>query len=65
MTETEKAWASIRTWYEAIVKEPPYADFFDWGSPASDAAFETVEEAIMCRLPSDLRDTYLMFNGDN
>ncbi|MEQ8854369.1 SMI1/KNR4 family protein [Gimesia sp.] len=65
MTETEKAWASIRTWYEANVKEPPYADFFDWGSPASDEAFETVEDAIMYRLPSDLRDTYLMYNGDN
>ena len=65
MNETEKAWARIRAWYKANVKEPPYPHFFDWGSPVSDAKIETVEETIMCKLPSDLRDTYRMFNGDN
>ncbi len=65
MTEIENTWTRIRSWYEANVKVPPYPNYFDWGSPASDEDIEALEEKIMCKLPSDIRETYRTFNGDN
>lgn len=65
MIAIENAWAKIRAWYEAHVKELPYPDFFVWGHPASDDEINSLEEVLTYKLPIDARETYQTYNGDN
>lgn len=52
-------------WKELIMNSPDVSDNIKFNSPASSADFESVEKNLNIKLPINLKNLLLEFNGDS